>query len=119
MFFRSGDRVCLRSDNQYGASTENPAIGSRWACCGTVESDRAPYRVAWDNGVHNGGYRIEDLVAAIDGKNPPIEAPSSLFNWPGDERAAYELPNKRDAADMGERKLARRPKITRKRRVSK
>jgi hypothetical protein len=68
MSFSNGDRVYYTS-KAHGSSNNNPLIGSRWECAGTVDHPEDKYghvTVNWDNGSHN-SYSAKDLQYAKPG----------------------------------------------------
>ena len=65
MTLKVGDRVNSVS-GKYGRANNNPLIGTRYECAGTVdssESDGMHITVLWDNGAHN-SYNSKDLALA-------------------------------------------------------
>lgn len=66
---KGGLRVVLtKPDTYYNIGANNPKVGTKWECVGTViEQYSDEVRVLWDNG-HDNSYKDFELSMAIEGR---------------------------------------------------
>lgn len=64
-----GMRVVLSNpDNDYNINETNPAVGTKWECCGSVYSNgEGSMSVNWDNGCSN-SYKDNELSVSYEGR---------------------------------------------------